>query len=241
MDLTVEDVAGLLGVSEKLVKNWADLGTIPGYKLNDQYRFSCDEVEAWMISPEGKRVLSLDDMVSIKDKKLKDVIGSKIGTHAFSLFRSIHKGGVIMDVEGEVKKDVIAGSVEIIAKNLGLDASVLTELLLERENLMPTCLNHGVAVPHTRDFIIEKPFDVIAVVYPKKELDYGALDKKRVHTLFFLFASDEKRHLHLLSKLSLFTKDEETLRFLKRKPDTMDLLKYVKDWESSFQKESLKR
>ena len=99
--------------------------------------------------------------LNLKDSETKRIIGNQIGTQAFSLYRAIFKGGVVHNVEGTTKRDVIKESVNIIANNLSLDAEVLSELLMDRENLMPTSLNHGVAVPHTRDFLIQKPFDSV--------------------------------------------------------------------------------
>jgi PTS system nitrogen regulatory IIA component len=102
---------------------------------------------------------------------------------------------------------------------------------MDRERLMPTTLNHGIAVPHTRDFLLQKSFDVVTVVYPKNPIEYGALDGKKVHTLFFLFACDDKRHLHLLAKLAHLTRLEEALKFLSDKPNKAELLAYIKEWE----------
>ena len=54
-----------------------------------------------------------------------------------------------------------------IAHKLRVDAEVLAEMLLDREKLMPTAFNHGIAVPHTRDSLHQGPFDLIFVVFPK--------------------------------------------------------------------------
>ncbi len=121
-----------------------------------------------------------------------------------------------------------------IAKDLHLDAEVITELLLDRERLMPTALSNGVAVPHTRDFLLQESFDVVSVVFPKKPIEYGALDGKPVHTLFFLFACDDKRHLHLLAKLAHLSSTPDTLAFLKRHPEKDQLLERIKNWETGL-------
>ena len=74
----------------------------------------------------------------------------------------------------------------------------------------------------------------MSIVYPKKALDWGALDGKDVHTLFFLFACDEKRHLHLLSKIAHLAHNPEALNFLQKKPSKHEVLSFIKQWESSL-------
>lgn len=243
MDLKIKDVADLLNVSETTIRRWLFDGKIPAYKLNGQYRFSRIEIENWVISqkmnkkPEDLNEESapfssnLKQYLKLKDKETTRIISKQIGSQAYSLFRSIYKGGVIHNVEGTTKREIIEESVKIIAQNLNLDAEVLTELLMDRERLMPTSLNHGIAVPHTRDFLLQKPYDVISVVYLKHPIEYGALDGEKVHTLFFLFACEDKRHLHLLAKLAHLTKNPGSLDFLKNKPSKAELLAYIKEWE----------
>lgn len=223
MDLKLKDVSELLNVSETTVKRWVADGKIPYYRLHNQYRFSRSEVEAWVLSGKQEPVCCEEEGTH-----------EKLGTQQFGLYRAIHKGGVYVDVEGETKEEVIHNAMQRIARDLHLDAEVITELLLDRENLMPTALSNGIGVPHTRDFLLQESYDVIAVVFPKKPIDYGALDNLPVHTLFFLFACDDKRHLHLLAKLAHLSHKPENLQYLQTHPSKAALLEYVKAWEGTL-------
>jgi len=223
MDLKLKDVAQLLDVSEETVRRWISDSKIPYYRLNQQYRFSRSEIENWVLSSKQEGKFSTFDKEEDHECRL--------GTHQFGLYRAIHKGGVYSAIEGETKEEVITNAMQQIASDLHLDAEVITELLLDRELLMPTALSNGVAVPHTRDFLLQESFDVVAVVFPKKPIEYGALDGKAVHTLFFLFACDDKRHLHLLAKLAHLSSKPDNLAFLKKHPAKEQLLERIKSWE----------
>lgn len=229
MDLKIKDVAELLNVSETTIRRWLAEGKIPAYRLNHQYRFSKIEIEDWVMSCKTKenqsRPFSEEPSSAAKEQA---------GTHKFSLYRAIHKGHVLENIEGNTKASVIKNAVAKIAFELSLDQDVLTELLLDREKLMPCALNHGIAVPHTRDFLLNETFDVVSIVFPQKPIDYGALDGEFVHTLFFLFACQDKRHLHLLAKIAHFSQSQENLEFLKTKPKKADLLNYIKKWETEI-------
>lgn len=226
MDLRLKDVAELLNVSEGTVRRWISDGKIPYYRLNQQFRFSRSEIENWVLS--CKRNGAFSPFVN------QDLESERLGTQQYGLYRAIHKGNVYKDVSGNTKEEVIREAVKQIAKDICLDAEVITELLLDREKLMSTALSNGVAVPHTRDFLLQESFDVVAVAYPREPIEFGALDGKPVHTLFFLFACDDKRHLHLLAKLAHLSSKEENLSFLKTHPGKLQLLDYVKNWEANL-------
>ncbi len=223
MDLRLKDVTELLNVSETTIKRWISEGKIPYYRLNNQYRFSRSEIEDWVLSCKQE-----GDFTPFEDNSPRE----KLGTQQFGLYRAIHKGGVYLDVPGDTKESVIRNAMERIAADLHLDAEVITELLLDRENLMPTALSNGIGVPHTRDFLLQESYDVIAVVFPEKPIDYGALDGLPVHTLFFLFACDDKRHLHLLAKIAHLCSKSENLLHLKAHPTKAELLEYIRNWEA---------
>jgi nitrogen PTS system EIIA component len=236
IDLKIKDVAELLHVSETTIRRWLLEGKIPAYRLNHQYRFCRIEIENWMMSCKQNPVgigfppASQEQIFPSQDNK--EVASQRGGLQQFSLYRAIHKGGVLTTVSGETKEEIIRGAMKLVSQKLGMDAEVLSDLLLDREKLAPTALNHGIAVPHTRDLLLQGPFDVVVAVFPQKAIEYGALDGMPVHTLFFLFASSDKRHLHLLAKLAHLSSNQNALSFFQTKPNKDTLLEYIREWES---------
>lgn len=235
MDLKIKDVAELLNVSETTIRRWLLDGKIPAYKLNRQYRFSRIEIENWMMrqklhlsSNETLHTASPPQQIYPQEKQPQP------GNQQYSLYRAINRGGVYHDIPGNTKEEVIRNAVPHIAEKVRLDAEVLTELLLDRERLMPTAFSNGVAVPHTRESLGHAAFDFVAVVFPQKAIDYGALDNQPVDILFFLFATDDKNHLHLLAKIAHLSSNKEFLAFLRTHPQKAGLLEQVRERESSL-------
>jgi PTS system nitrogen regulatory IIA component len=229
MDLKIKDVADLLNISETTVRRWLGEGKIPAYRISQQYRFNRAEIEDWVIlHKQGKINTFTPDK---NGESEKGVSGSK----QFSLYRAIYKGQVLSGIPGKTKEDVIRATMKKIAPEMHLDADVLTELLLDRERLQPTALNNGLGIPHTRDFLLSSPNDVVTVAFPDRPLEYGALDGKPVHTLFFLFAANDKKHLHLLAKIAHLSSQPKAVSLLQSKPNREQLLSFIKDWESSMQ------
>lgn len=231
MDLKIEDVAELLQVKQTTIRGLVDEGKIPFYRIDDQYRFSRMEIENWVL--KSKPGSSGFNVSAVEED---DQVG--MGNKQFSLYRAIHRGGVLHKVAGDNKAAVIRNAMKTIAKDFGLDAEVLIDLLMDRENLQPTALNHGIGIPHTRDSFLNSHQDRVVVAFPDKPIeDYGALDGKPVNTLLFLFACDDKRHLHLLAKIAHLSSNPEAITLLKTQPNKANLLAYIKDWETSLSKQ----
>lgn len=242
MDLKIKDVAELLNVSETTVRRWLKDGKIPAYQLNHQYRFSRGEIEDWMMKCKLK--LGKDGFSPFEEKQIypplqEDEVMKRTGTQQYSLYRAMFKGGVISDLPVTSKQDLVKMVMQKAAPRLGLDPDVCVELLMDREALMPTALNSGLAVPHPRDIVLEIPgSDTIITVFPEKPIEYGAMDGQPVHTLFFLFSASDKTHLHLLSKLAHLGSQPSALDFLASKPSQEALLAYIKEWEAKVRNQN---
>ena len=247
MDLKIKDVAELLNVSETTIRRWVSEGKIPSYQINHHHLFSRTEIENWVIShkldktadgisPFSRRKEA--DSLSLPTRSPSSTNSSPTtgGNKQFSLFRAIHKGTVLHHLKGHSKEEIIRTTMRRVAKLLHVDAEVMTDLLLDRENLMPTALNHGIAVPHTRDSLLPRHQDAVIVVFLDEPLEYGALDGQPVHTLFFLFASEDKRHLHLLAKIAHLSSQPHMRDFFLTKPTKEELLSFIKEWEKQIPK-----
>ena len=75
---------------------------------------------------------------------------------------------------------------------------------------------------------------MVTLVFPKHPLDWGALDGKPVFALFFLFASDDARHLHLLAKIAYLSSHAPALDLFSHHPPKEKILEFIKTWESGI-------
>lgn len=239
-DLKIKDVAELLSISETTVRRWLTDRKIPAYRINHQFRFSRTEIEDWVMSQKIGREDSLSPFNSTtqlqKDvQPITEVRARTKGSHQFSLYRALNNGGVYLNVPGTGKEEVLRNTVNLLAHPLNLDPAVLSELLLDREKLMPTGLNNGIGMPHARDFLLNSHRDVVVLAFPEKPIyDYGSLDGKPVHALFFLFATEDKIHLHLLAKIAHLVGQKEAIELLQSKPSKKEILTYIRQWEASI-------
>ena len=106
------------------------------------------------------------------------------------------------------KKRLFHDVAEMVETAHDLDLPTAVEALLERENLGPTAVGKGVALPHARLPGIDSVIG--AFVRLEKPLEFEAVDKQPVDLVFFLFAPEEAgvEHLKALALVARTLRDE---------------------------------
>ena len=84
------------------------------------------------------------------------------------------------------KKRLLQVIGELAKAAYGLDIGETVKVLSERENLGPTGVGHGVALPHARISSMDKVVGTFILL--EKPVDFGSVDNQPVDIIFSLFA-----------------------------------------------------
>ena len=109
----------------------------------------------------------------------------------------------------------------------------LFQALKAREDLCPTCVTEGVAIPHARNALVglvDNP--VLAYGRHDQGIDFGAFDGKPVHHFFLLCAPNVREHLQLLARLARLVNDPEFRAKLRTAKRPNEIVKLIGDAES---------
>lgn len=226
MDLRLSELATLLDISETTITKWSQEGVLPCYRIQDEYRFNREEIEDWLLHHRQlvtAEALDSKEVETLPDHSLK-----------YSLYKAIYKGGVICNVDLTSKEEALRYGASYIANKFHLDESVLFEMLCHREQLMSTGIGEGIALPHAKDFLLHSHYDIVVPMFLSQSIDFGSLDGNPVNVLFFLFASQDKRHLNLVNKIVHLGMSLEARSFLKKSPNQEQMLDFVKNWEAKM-------
>jgi len=82
------------------------------------------------------------------------------------------------------------------------DVETLVEALKAREELCSTCVDEGVAIPHSRNAIVGLVKEPVIAYGRHAGIDFGAFDGQPVRHFFLLCAPNVSQHLQLLSRLA---------------------------------------
>lgn len=196
MQLTVQDVAGLLKVSEKTVYRWINEKSLPGYRVSGQYRFNRAELLEWATS---RKIQVSPEIFQEPESSTTPLPG---------LVDALQAGGIFYRLAGTDKESVLRSVAEHMRLPEEVDREFLLRVLLAREALASTGIGDGIAIPHVRNPIVlhvNKP--MISLCFLEKPVDFDALDGKPVHALFSLISPTVRAHLHLLSRLAFGIRD----------------------------------
>ncbi|WIV50735.1 PTS sugar transporter subunit IIA [Marivivens sp. LCG002] len=112
---------------------------------------------------------------------------------------------------------------ELAESVLGYKASEVVEALIERENLGPTGVGHGIALPHARLEGVDRVCGLFLRI--EKPMDFESVDRQPVDLVFVLLApaSAGVEHLKALALVSRTMRDAATCAKLRANADPATL------------------
>jgi PTS system nitrogen regulatory IIA component len=223
MQLTVRDVSRLLNVSEKTIYRWVNQGVLPGYRVNEQYRFNRAELLEWATSRKMNVSAALFDEPESNATPIPGLIDA------------LQVGGIVYRLDGTDKESVLRAVVEHMRLPEEVDRAFLLRVLLAREALQSTGIGDGIAIPHVRNpIVLHVPRPMVTLCFLEKPIDFGALDGKPVHVLFSLVSPTVRAHLRLLSRLSFALHDAGFKKAVTRQASRDEILNEARRVEATL-------
>ncbi len=197
MDLNLREAARLLRVSAQTVYRLIHRENLPSHKEGDQYQFNRVELEEWSRS-NGAGQVDRSDQAS----------------HP-SLRRALRHGGIHYGVRADGRESALRALAALPGDRVVLSETALYEMLLAREELAPTTVGGGFALPHPRDPVVSGvELECVHLCFFEEPVDFGALDGHRVHTALLLLSPGVEAHLQLLALVAFALRHEELCREL---------------------------
>lgn len=223
MRLTVQDAARLLNVSEKTVYRWIKQGTLPTYRVSDQYRFNAAELLAWATS---RRLNVSEDIFTATEIP---------GTPLPDLAETLQAGGIFYRLEGDTREAALRDLVEHMRLPEGTDREYLLRLMVAREHLGSTALADGIAVPqilHPTSLELARP--VASVAFLEHPVPWESLDARPVDVLVALVCPNLRAHLHLERRLAFALRQPSFVEGLRRQGRREEILDRVRGVERAL-------
>jgi PTS system fructose-specific IIA component/PTS system nitrogen regulatory IIA component len=117
------------------------------------------------------------------------------------------------------RDEAIAELVDALVASGKLQADLrdsFVKLIIARENRGSTGFGHGVAVPHGKSPHIKQL--VVAIGLSKGGVEFNALDKQPVHSIFLLLSPEDRPEQHLDAMEAIFAnlRQDQFRRFLRQ-------------------------
>lgn len=213
MNLSVRDAAKVLNVSEKTIYRWIKQGTLPAYRVNEQYRFNRAELLEWATS---RRI----------NVSVEIFAEPQTGATPVGLRDAIIAGGIHYRVAGGEKSAVLCSAVQLMPLPPEVDREFVLQVMLARESLGSTAVGNGIALPHVRNpVVMHVPRPMVTLCFLEQPIAFGALDGQPVHTLFTMLSPTVRAHLQMLATLSFALHQTEFADVIARHDSRDEILK----------------
>jgi fructose-specific phosphotransferase system IIA component len=142
------------------------------------------------------------------------------------------ESGILMDLNGANKKEIIRNLVEVLTRKVELsDVNGIIQKLEERETLKTTGIGSGIAIPHCKSAELNDVQIVVGI--SKAGIDFQSLDNQPTH-FFFLLVAPEKggsEHLKVSAKIVRLFREDAFRNELLTKNTPAEVLTFIKENE----------
>ena len=210
--------------SEKAVARLVQKGELAGTKQNGVWSFTKEAIDQWLASHDEASVAVSEQQLSPAATGVAEPL--TVASALSPLRMNFNLMGADKD---SVLRELTALVVPPSEKRM---FTALFKALKAREDMCTTCVNEGVAMPHSRNAIVglvDRP--IIAYGKHVKGVDYGAFDGKPVNHFFLLCAPNVRHHLQILARLARLLQNPQFRTKLNALSEADDLLALVNRYE----------
>lgn len=153
------------------------------------------------------------------------------------LAQLISRGGIYYYVEGGSCKEILSNIINSLSALPPEKHGALLKAVMERETLVSTGIENGIALPHPRTPMLEKgehPF--VAIAFPAKPIEWGTPDSSAVHTIFLIVSESPKQHLNALTKINFLCMDKDFYSLLESQAPKEKIIAAIEEAEKGWVK-----
>ena len=193
---SLEELARQLGRDRREIEKLVQRGRIPGRKMAGEWQFHPTEITHWLEQ----------EMREYTDRELA-VLEQ---THRSAEFADPHPISallrpetVLVPLEARTRRSVLESLVELAGRTWEVwQPAALLAAIQERETVLSTAFENGVAIPHPRNPLPDAlGQSVIAFGRVPSGIAFGAPHHVMTDMFFLVVCRDSRTHLHVLARL----------------------------------------
>ena len=183
----------------------------PEETVGEVFARLCETNQKICLVGEGKSVLGIVTRGHLLDRVEDDFAKGTSGPAPAKLEEAVVRGGIVSALAASTREEAILELAEALPPGTlpeGIDAEVIADLVLAREEEISTDLGNGIALPHARCEGLSDP--VVVVGHSHEGIAWSDEDHGAVR-LFFLLVTPADRpeaHLAMLSQIARLVADE---------------------------------
>lgn len=194
--MTIDELTKQLGRERREVERMVSRGRIPGRRVGGEWRFNRVEITQWLET----------ELRDFDDQGLAQVELTQRSTELNPLSpisQLISPETIQVPLDAGTKPSVLQSMVEVAGRTWQvLEPAAVLEAVKQREAVMSTGFDNGIAIPHPRNPMPEALSDsVVAFGRTLSGIPFGGPKRSLTDMFFLVLARDSGTHLQILARL----------------------------------------
>jgi len=194
--MTIDELMTQLGRERREVERMVSRGRIPGRRVSGEWRFNRLEITQWLETEI--RDFDDDDLARVEQTQQSIDLNPKS-----PLSQLISLETIEVPLDAGTKPSVLQSLVEVAGRTWQvLEPAAVLEAVKQREAVMSTGFDNGVAIPHPRNPLPEALSDsVVAFGRTTSGIPFGGPKRSLTDLFFLVLARDSTTHLQILARI----------------------------------------
>lgn len=194
--MTLDELVQLLGRDRRLVEKLVQRGVIPGRRIGGEWRFNDIEITHWL--EQDLRELDDEGLAQLEQSQRSTELDSQ---SPIQVLLSPETCEVPLDAG--TKPSVLQALIELAGRTWHVwDPAAILKAVKDREEVMSTAFENGVAIPHPRNPLPDAlGQSVIAFGRTSRGIPFGGPRRVLTDLFFLVLARDAATHLQILARL----------------------------------------
>lgn len=212
---TLDELSRQLGRDIREIEKLVNRGRIPGHKRGGVWSFQATEVTQWL--EQEMRTFSDPELAAVENFQASPEINPEIPVTSL-----LRPETVQVPLDGRTKRSILEGLVEVAGRTYQIwEPATVLRTVLDREELMSTAFDNGVAIPHPRQTLPDSIGEsVVAFGRTTSPMAFGAANNSLTDMFFLVICKDARTHLHVLARLGRMLQLPEFIQTLREAPDS---------------------
>ncbi|MFN0195694.1 MAG: PTS sugar transporter subunit IIA [Planctomycetaceae bacterium] len=217
--MTLDELARQLGRDRREIERLVQRGRIPGHKTGDDWQFHTSEITHWL-EQEMREYTDRELAVVEASQQTDDMTVSPI-------VQFLHPETVEVPLEARTKRSVLESLIEVAGRTWQVwEPATVLKAVKDREEVMSTAYDQGVAIPHPRNPVPGALGEsILAYGRTFSGIPFGGPNRSLTDIFFLVLCRDPQTHLKTLARLGR----------LIQTPDFLEDLRNASDSKSSYE------
>lgn len=219
----LDELAQHLGRDRRELEKLVQRGRMPGRKVGDEWTFSQAEITHWL--EKEMREFTGEELADLEAKQQSIELDSERPVSEVLTLETM-----AVPLQGRTKRSILEELVEVAGRTWQIwEPATVLKAVQEREEVMSTAFESGVAIPHPRNPLpdaIGQP--LIAYGRTFNPIPFGGFKGGMTDIFFLVLSRDARTHLHLLARLGQMIRFPEFVSQLRDADDPQQALAVIR-------------